>query len=80
MALRFGLANESVVALSTRGMAMFSTKLNILVPVLGVLIALIEPALAGAQTTPAPIVGAGLPALAIIGGGYWLITKFRGRR
>jgi hypothetical protein len=57
---------------------MFTTKLNIGVPVLGILIALIEPALAG-NSVPAPIVGAGLPALAILGGGYWLVRKLRGR-
>jgi hypothetical protein len=57
---------------------MFTTKLNIIVPVLGVTIALIEPAFAVASV-PAPIVGAGLPALAILGGGYWLIRTFRGR-
>jgi hypothetical protein len=26
---------------------------------------------------PAPIVGAGLPALAVLGGGYWFIRKLR---
>jgi hypothetical protein len=56
---------------------MFTTKLYIMVPVLGVMIALIEPAFAGVPV-PAPIVGAGLPALAILGGGYWLIRKLRG--
>jgi hypothetical protein len=60
-------------------MEMFTTKLNRLVPVLGVTIALIEPAFAGV-IAPAPIVGAGLPALAILGGGYWLIRKLRDRR
>ena len=43
-------------------------KLNVMLPVLGVMIALIEPAFAGVVSTPAPIVGAGLPALAILGG------------
>jgi hypothetical protein len=57
---------------------MFKTKLNIIVPVLGVTIALIEPAFA--VPVPAPIVGAGLPALAVLGGGYWLIKKLRGQR
>jgi hypothetical protein len=57
---------------------MFTTKLNIGV-VLGILIALIEPAFAEALV-PAPIVGAGLPALAILGGGYWLVRKLRNRR
>jgi lipopolysaccharide export LptBFGC system permease protein LptF len=61
-------------------MAMFTTKLNITVPVVGVMIALIEPAFAGANPVPAPIVAAGLPALAVLGGGYWLIRKLRDRR
>jgi hypothetical protein len=56
---------------------MFTTKLNLVATLLGVTIALIEPAFAGTVTTPAPIVGAGLPALAILGGGYWLIRKLR---
>ncbi len=60
---------------------MFTTKLNIMVPVFGLMIALIEPALAGNGTpVPAPIIGAGLPALAVLGGGYWLVKKLRGRR
>jgi hypothetical protein len=60
---------------------MFTTKLNVVVPfalaAFGGTIALTEPALAGLSTVPAPIVGAGLPALAILGGGYWLIRKLR---
>ncbi len=60
---------------------MFTTKLHRLVPLLGVTIALIEPAFAGlAPAAPASIVGTGLPALAILGGGYWLIRKLRERR
>jgi lipopolysaccharide export LptBFGC system permease protein LptF len=60
---------------------LFTTKLKIVVPVFGLVIALIEPALAGsyAAAVPAPIIGAGLPALAIFGGGYWLIRKLRDR-
>jgi hypothetical protein len=61
---------------------------------LAVMIALIEPAFAivpvpdhipGADpsivlaSVPGPIVGAGLPALAILSGGYWLIRKLRER-
>jgi hypothetical protein len=42
--------------------------------------ALVEPALAGTYTVPAPPIGAGLPAIAILGGGYWLIRKLRERR
>jgi hypothetical protein len=59
-------------------MAMFTTKLNIILPVFGVMIALIEPAFA--QSVPGPIIGAGLPVLAVLGGGYWLIRKLRDRR
>jgi hypothetical protein len=55
---------------------MFTTKLKVIGPVLGMLIALIEPAFAGLNV-PAPIIGAGLPALAILGGGYWLVRKLR---
>jgi lipopolysaccharide export LptBFGC system permease protein LptF len=62
---------------------MLTTKLNLIAPsalaALGVIAASIEPALAGAPV-PAPIVGAGLPALAILGGGYWLVKKLRERR
>jgi hypothetical protein len=64
---------------------MFTTKLNNLVApfafaALGVMIASIEPALAGATAVPAPIIGAGLPVLAVLGGGYWLVKKLRERR
>ena len=59
---------------------MFTTKLNIMAPVLGILIALIEPAFAQPAPVPGPIIGAGLPALAILGGGYWLVRKLRERR
>jgi hypothetical protein len=60
---------------------MFTTKLNIIVSVLSVTIALIEPAFAGgASAVPAPIIGAGLPVLAVLGGGYWLVKKLRERR
>jgi hypothetical protein len=58
---------------------MFTTKLNLMVPVLGFIVASIEPALAG-SVVPGPIIGAGLPALAVLGGGYWLIRKLRGPR
>ena len=59
---------------------MFTNKLSLMVPVFGVIIASIEPALAGVSTVPAPIVGAGLPVLAVVGGGYWLVKKLRQRR
>src|SRR5262245_4373681 len=45
-------------------------------------ISLVEPALAG-KIVPAPIVGAGLPGLAILGGLYgaiWLTRKIRNNR
>jgi hypothetical protein len=64
---------------------MFTTKLlnfgaPFAVVALGAFVASIEPALAGPASVPAPIIGAGLPALAILGGGYWLIRKLRGSR
>ena len=63
---------------------MFATKPNVAAPfalvTLGVMIASIEPALAGANAVPAPIIGAGLPVLAVLGGGYWLVRKLRGPR
>jgi hypothetical protein len=62
---------------------MFTNKLNLVVPlafaVLGLSSAWVEPALAGSPV-PAPVIGAGLPALAILAGGYWLVRKFRQRR
>jgi uncharacterized membrane protein len=59
---------------------MLRTKLNLVTPVLGIIVALIGPALAGAPGVPAPFVGAGLPALAVLAGGYWLVRKLRERR
>ena len=64
---------------------MFTTKLNLVTPlafaVLCVTAASIGSALAGSlNPVPAPLLGAGAPALAILAGGYWLIRKFRGRR
>jgi hypothetical protein len=62
---------------------MFTTKLlNFGAPfALVIFVASIEPALAGpTASVPAPIIGAGLPALAILGGGYWLVRKLRGPR
>jgi hypothetical protein len=61
------------------GIEMFTTKLNLIAPVLGVIIVSIQPAFASV-TVPGPIVGAGLPALAVLGGGYWLLKKLRERR
>jgi hypothetical protein len=53
------------------------TKLNVVLPVLGVIIASIQPAFAVSPPVPAPIIGAGLPVLAILAGGYWVYRKFR---
>jgi hypothetical protein len=58
---------------------MFRIKLNIAAPVLGIIVASIQPAFAQVPV-PGPIIGAGLPALAILGGGYWLVKKLRERR
>jgi hypothetical protein len=58
---------------------MFTTKLKVIASILAV-IASVEPAFAGAVAVPGPIVGAGLPVLAVLGGGYWLIKKLRERR
>jgi hypothetical protein len=43
------------------------------------LIAAVEPALAGitSPAVPAPIVGAGVPALIAFAGGYWAVRKRR---
>jgi hypothetical protein len=44
---------------------------------------LVEPTFAGGAPVPAPIVGAGLPGIAILGGIYgaiWLTRKLRNRR
>jgi hypothetical protein len=64
-----------------RGKGMFTTKLKFVatfaLAVLGVIVASMEPAFA--IPVPAPIVGAGLPAFAVLGGGYWLIKKLCGR-
>ena len=38
---------------------------------------LAEPAFAGFAVVPGPLLGAGLPALAVIGGAYWLFRRFR---
>ena len=37
-----------------------------------------SPALAGVVSTPAPLLGAGIPALAAFGAGYWAIRRRRG--
>jgi hypothetical protein len=61
---------------------MFAPKLKLIAPLTVLVVAAsIESALAGPGTpVPAPVIGAGLPALAILAGGYWLIRKIRERR
>jgi len=44
------------------------------------LIALMEPAFAGPTAVPGPIAGIGLPALALIGGAYWVGRKLSTRK
>jgi lipopolysaccharide export LptBFGC system permease protein LptF len=55
-------------------------KRNLVAPFVFVVLAVgaasVEPALAGV-TVPGPIIGAGLPVLAALAGGYWLMRKFR---
>ena len=36
-----------------------------------------EPAFAGVTPVPGPVLGAGLPALAVLAGGYYLIRRRR---
>jgi lipopolysaccharide export LptBFGC system permease protein LptF len=37
------------------------------------------PSFAGSVGAPAPLIGAGLPALAVFGAGYWAVRKLRRR-
>jgi hypothetical protein len=37
-----------------------------------------DPAFAGLTPVPGPMIGAGAPALAVFGIGYWLIRRRRG--
>jgi hypothetical protein len=39
------------------------------------LVVLAGPAVAGTVTVPGPLAGIGLPALVLVGGGYWLARK-----
>jgi lipopolysaccharide export LptBFGC system permease protein LptF len=55
---------------------MFTSKVTLVVPVLAVIVASIQPAFA-ISAVPAPIIGAGLPVLAVLAGGYWVVRKFR---
>jgi hypothetical protein len=41
---------------------------------------LMEPAFAGPSPAPGPIAGIGLPALALIGGAYWVGRKMFARK
>ena len=41
---------------------------------------LVIPAFAGITATPGPIAGIGLPALALIGGAYWIGRKVTARK
>jgi uncharacterized membrane protein len=64
---------------------MFTTKPNFVASfafaLLGAITASIDPAFAGTKTiVPAPLIGAGLPAMAVLAGGYWLVRKLRDRR
>ena len=62
---------------------MVRTKFNLVAPlafaVLGITAVSIEPALAGVNV-PAPLVGAGLPALAILAADTGLFARFAERR
>jgi hypothetical protein len=72
-------ANEGVKMI---GSQLFAWAIAVVVAV-GQVVTLVEPASAGAVSVPAPIVGAGLPGLAIMGGVYgaiWLTRKMRSRR
>ena len=58
--------------------------MNDLVRILGLagigLTVLVIPAFAGVTATPGPIAGIGLPALALIGGAYWIGRKVTARK
>ena len=59
---------------------LFSGTFTVVVAV-GMALSLVEPAFAGNNhAVPAPLLGAGLPALAILAGGFWLVRKIRERR
>jgi uncharacterized membrane protein len=49
---------------------------------LGASVAFASSALAGVGPVivPGPVAGVGLPALAVVGGAYWLVRKFRNRQ
>jgi lipopolysaccharide export LptBFGC system permease protein LptF len=58
---------------------LFGRIFAIVVVAMGIALSIVEPAFATVPV-PAPIVGAGLPALAVLAGGYWLIRRLRERR
>jgi hypothetical protein len=58
---------------------LFGRIFAIVIVAIGIALGIVEPAFATVPV-PAPIVGAGLPALAVLGGGYWLIRKLLERR
>ena len=63
------------------GSHLYSKTFVLAVVALDMALSLVEPAFAvDPAPVPAPLIGAGLPALAILGGGYWLIRKIRQRR
>ena len=62
------------------GSHLYNKTFVLAVVALGMALSLVEPAFADVVPVPAPLIGAGLPALAILGGGYWLIRKLRQRR
>ena len=62
------------------GSYLYSKTLALAVVATGMALSIVEPAFATPTAVPAPLIGAGLPALAILGGGYWLIRKLRQRR
>ena len=54
----------------------------VVLAVLSTALTLVEPAFAGTTVVPAPLVGVGLPGLAVLGGVYgaiWLARKMRNR-
>jgi hypothetical protein len=77
------LENDVRYGTELGGSRMFATKwrnfgASFAVVALGTFVGSIEPALAGLKVpVPAPLLGAGLPAMAVLAGGYWLVRKLR---
>ena len=60
---------------------LYSKTFVLVILALGMALSLLEPAFAGTTPpVPAPLIGAGLPVLAILAGGFWLVRKIRQRR